>query len=79
MQNEIKNLKPIAHNLGVRMNIKYWFAVIIVIVIFRTEYAQTYESLEQKSADILLQLSLKDSSAYTTIEELSDFLKKNNS
>ena len=61
------------------MKIKYWFAVIIVIVICRTEYAQTYETLEQKSADILLQLSLKDSSAYTTIEELSDFLKKNNS
>ena len=61
------------------MKIKYWFTVIIVIVICRTEYAQTYESLEQKSADILLQLSLKDSSAYTTIEELNDFLKKNNS
>ena len=61
------------------MKIKYWFAVIIVIVICRTEYAQTYETLEQKSADILLQLSLKDSSAYTTIEELSNFLKKNNS
>lgn len=61
------------------MTIKYWLAVVIVIVICSTDYAQTYETLEQKSADILLQLSLNDSSAYTTIEELSDFLKKNNS
>jgi len=61
------------------MNIKYWFAVVIVIVICKIEYAQTYDNIEQKSADILLQLSLKDSAAYTIIEELSDILKKNNS
>jgi hypothetical protein len=59
------------------MIIKYWFVTVIVIVISRTEFAQTYETLEQKSADILLQLSLKDSAAYKTIEEMAEILKEN--
>ncbi len=59
------------------MIIKYWLAVIIVIVICRTEYAQTYEQIEQNSSDVLLLLSAKDSSAYSSIEELGNFFNKN--
>lgn len=58
------------------MIIKYWFALIILIVICRLEYAQTYETLEQKSADILLLLSSKDSSVYGSIEKLGEFFDK---